>query len=94
MRSVRASCWNGRRLPTARSPSHGGSSYRVLVLPLVETMTPELLAKIGELVRAGLTVIGTPPVKSPSLVGFPQCDETGEVPRRRTSGEAAKRPRR
>jgi hypothetical protein len=53
----------------------GGSSYRVLVLPLVETMTPELLAKIGELVRTGLDVIGTPPVKSPSLVGFPQCDE-------------------
>lgn len=52
----------------------GGSSYRVLVLPLVETMTPDLLAKIGELVRAGLTVIGAPPVKSPSLVGFPQCD--------------------
>jgi hypothetical protein len=47
----------------------------VLVLPLVETMTPELLAKIGELVRTGLDVIGTPPVKSPSLVGFPQCDE-------------------
>jgi hypothetical protein len=54
----------------------GGSSYRVLVLPLVETMTPELLANIGKLVRAGLTVIGTPPVKSPSLVGFPKCDET------------------
>lgn len=53
----------------------GGSSYRVLVLPLVETMTPELVAKIGELVRAGAVVIGTPPVKSPSLVGFPQCDE-------------------
>jgi hypothetical protein len=53
----------------------GGSSYRVLVLPLAETMTPELLAKIGELIRAGAVVIGTPPVKSPSLVGFPHCDE-------------------
>ncbi len=53
----------------------GGSSYRVLVLPLVETMTPELLEKIRTLVREGATVIGTPPGKSPSLVGFPQCDE-------------------
>ena len=52
-----------------------GSSYRVLVLPLVATMTAELLAKIEELVRAGVTVIGVPPVKSPSLTGYPKCDE-------------------
>jgi hypothetical protein len=54
----------------------GGSSYRVLVLPLVETMTPELLTRLDQLIRAGLTVIGRPPIKSPSLVGFPECDET------------------
>ena len=34
-----------------------GMSYRVLVLPQVETMTPALLAKIEELVAAGATVI-------------------------------------
>jgi len=54
-----------------------GSSYRLLVLPQVETMTPALLAKIRDLVKAGATVVGTPPVKSPSLSGYPACD--GEV---------------
>ena len=52
----------------------GGSSYRLLVLPQVETMTPGLLGKIRDLVEAGATVVGTPPVKSPSLSGFPICD--------------------
>lgn len=55
----------------------GGSSYRLMVLPQVETMTPALLAKICDLVKAGATVVGTPPVKSPSLSGYPTCD--GEV---------------
>jgi hypothetical protein len=55
----------------------GGSSYRLMVLPQVETMTPGLLAKIRDLVKAGATIVGTPPVKSPSLAGYPACD--GEV---------------
>ena len=37
-------------------------------------MTPALLRKIKELVEAGATVIGPPPVKSPSLSGYPGCD--------------------
>lgn len=52
----------------------GGASYQVLVLPDVETMTPELLAKIASLVKAGATVVGNPPSKSPSLVNYPACD--------------------
>ena len=52
-----------------------GMSYRVLVLPQMETMTPTLLRKVKELVQAGATVIGPPPAKSPSLVGYPQCDD-------------------
>jgi hypothetical protein len=52
----------------------GGGSYRVLELPDVETMTPELLSKIAELVKAGATVVGNPPSKSPSLVNYPDCD--------------------
>jgi len=60
----------------------GGTSYRVMVLPKSDTMTPELLTKITELVNAGATVIGAPPVKSPSLSGYPKCD--GEV--RKLSG--------
>jgi hypothetical protein len=55
----------------------GGSSYRLMVLPQVETMTPGLLATIRDLVKAGATIVGTPPVKSHSLAGYPACD--GEV---------------
>ncbi|MBT7297858.1 MAG: hypothetical protein HN849_00005, partial [Victivallales bacterium] len=51
-----------------------GSKYRVLVLPGVSTMTPETLTKIDELVQAGATIIGNPPVESPSLVNYPACD--------------------
>jgi hypothetical protein len=51
-----------------------GTSYRVLVLPERETMTPALLKKVRELVRAGATVVGPRPRKSPSLSGFPVCD--------------------
>lgn len=51
-----------------------GMSYRVLVLPPGDTMTPELLAKIKELVEAGATVIGSRPARSPSLRGYPDCD--------------------
>lgn len=51
-----------------------GMSYQVLVLPEVETMTPRLLRKIEELVKAGATVVGGPPAKSPSLSHYPACD--------------------
>ncbi|MBN2296059.1 MAG: hypothetical protein JXM70_26745, partial [Pirellulales bacterium] len=52
----------------------GGTSYRLMVLPQVETMTPELLTKIESLIKAGATVVGVQPVKSPSLSNYPQCD--------------------
>ena len=35
-----------------------GMSYRLLVLPEAQTMTPKLLARIAELVEAGATVVG------------------------------------
>ncbi|MEO1235665.1 MAG: glycosyl hydrolase [Planctomycetota bacterium] len=53
----------------------GGSSYRLLVLPRSETMTPGLLEKLIELVEAGATVYGAPPLASPSLSGYPEVDE-------------------
>jgi hypothetical protein len=52
-----------------------GMSYRVLVLPKVETMTPALLGKVKDLAEAGATVIGAPPLKSPGLSDYPRCDE-------------------
>ena len=51
-----------------------GSSYSLMVLPEFDTMTPEFLKKIESLVKAGATVVGSAPVKSPSLVGYPKCD--------------------
>ena len=52
-----------------------GMKYRVLVLPMMETMTPSLLGKIRDLVEAGATVVGPRPRKSPSLSGYPTCDQ-------------------
>ncbi|WP_214070566.1 glycosyl hydrolase [Mucilaginibacter sp. dw_454] len=52
----------------------GGASYRILVLPLVATMTPALLTKIEQLVKDGATIVGMPPIKSPSLANYPACD--------------------
>ena len=53
----------------------GNYVYTVSPLPKVETMTPQLLRRIKELVEAGATVLGTRPLKSPSLAGFPECDQ-------------------
>lgn len=51
-----------------------GARYRILVLPLVKTMTPALLRKIETLIADGAIVVGVPPVKSPGLSGYPECD--------------------
>jgi len=51
-----------------------GMSYRALVLPGAETMTPQLLGRLAELVEAGATVIGSRPVKAPGLSDYPRCD--------------------
>ncbi len=52
-----------------------GMEYSVLVLPKQETMRPEMLACIEKLVKDGLTVVGSDPVRSPSLEGYPDADE-------------------
>lgn len=52
----------------------GGSAYQILVLPETPAMTPHLLRKIASIVRDGATVFGPPPVRSPSLERYPQCD--------------------
>jgi len=52
-----------------------GTSYRVLVLPELVTMRPEVLRKIRDLVKSGATVLGSPPSRSPSLENFPKCDQ-------------------
>ncbi|ANH83822.1 hypothetical protein A8C56_09605 [Niabella ginsenosidivorans] len=52
-----------------------GTQYRVLVLPPQTTMRPEILEKIGQLIEAGLLVIGAPPWVSPSLQNYPHADQ-------------------
>lgn len=52
-----------------------GTSYRLLVLPELDTMRPELLRKLRDLIAAGGAVLGPPPTRSPSLQDYPACDE-------------------
>jgi len=51
-----------------------GMSYRVLVLPPIESMTLPVLRKIRDLVAGGATVLGPKPRKTPSLAGYPDAD--------------------
>ena len=52
-----------------------GTRYKVLVLPKQETMRPEVLEKIKELVNKGATVLGPAPTRSPSLQNQPEADQ-------------------
>lgn len=52
-----------------------GTQYRVLVLPKLETMRPELLTKIKQLVYDGACVLGPAPRCSPSLQNQPEADK-------------------
>jgi hypothetical protein len=52
-----------------------GMSYRILVLPKLETMRPELLKKIKELVLQGAVVLGPAPKYSPSLQNYKEADQ-------------------
>jgi len=51
-----------------------GMSYRLLVLPKLETMRPELLSKIKSLVEQGAALLGPRPSRSPSLQDYPRAD--------------------
>lgn len=51
-----------------------GTQYKILVLPKLETMRPELLKKIQQLIIDGAVVLGPAPDHSPSLQNQPQAD--------------------
>ncbi len=53
----------------------GGASYHLMVLPIVRSMTPELISKIASLVEQGATIIGNPVDQSPGLANYPACDQ-------------------
>lgn len=52
-----------------------GMTYRILVLPKLETMRPELLQRIEQLVKAGGVVLGPKPKRSPSLQNHQDADK-------------------
>jgi hypothetical protein len=51
-----------------------GMEYSVLILPKINTMRPELLRKLRQLVSDGLVMIGPAPEKSPSMKDYPKAD--------------------
>ncbi len=53
-----------------------GARYRVLVLPDSELLSPEIATVLRDLVRAGATVIGPRPTRSPGLTDYPAADAT------------------
>ena len=55
-----------------------GTQYRILVLPKLETMRPELLDKIKKLIEDGAVVLGPAPKRSPSGESFPTADRQVE----------------
>ena len=66
---------HGATVENGRITLASGASYAVLILPPNDAdMTPRTLQRIGELVRAGATVVGPRPQHSPSLADFPECD--------------------
>ena len=55
-----------------------GTQYRILVLPKLETMRPELLAKIKKLIEDGAVVLGPAPKRSPSGESYQTADRQVE----------------
>jgi len=53
-----------------------GLAYSILLLPDTKWATPELLVKLRQLIQAGAVISGPKPLYSPSLEGYPGCDQT------------------
>ena len=54
----------------------GGTSYRLLVLPPLDTMSVHALENVGRLMDAGVSVCGmAKPIRAPGLVGHPGASE-------------------
>lgn len=51
-----------------------GTQYRLLVLPALKTMRPELLLKIKKLIEDGAVVLGPAPERSPSMQDYETAD--------------------
>ncbi len=51
-----------------------GMSYRLLVLPETDRMTPEVARKVRDLAAGGAAVLGPRPARSPSFRDYPNAD--------------------
>lgn len=66
---------HGATVEAGRIKLASGASYAALILPPSDVnMTPPVLERLRDLVRAGATVVGPRPNHSPSLTDYPQCD--------------------
>jgi len=65
-----------------------GMSYRLLILPRVDAMTPTLALKLEQMVQAGATIVGTRPRQSPSLEAFGKADKQLSLVCERLFGES------
>jgi hypothetical protein len=66
---------HGAKVKHGRLTLPSGASYAALILPPDDrNLTPTVLHRLRELVRAGATVIGPRPEHSPSLADFPRSD--------------------
>ena len=52
-----------------------GTQYKILVLPKLQTMRPELLAKIKQLLYDGAVILGPAPERSPSGQNYGEADQ-------------------
>lgn len=67
---------HGATVEKGRLTLPSGARYAALILPKTETeMTPALLTRLAELVKAGATVIGPSPQRSPGLTDYPKADQ-------------------
>jgi hypothetical protein len=66
---------HGATVQDGRITLASGANYAVLILPPDDrNLTPPMLQCLGNLVRAGATVVGPRPQHSPSLEDYPECD--------------------
>ncbi len=52
-----------------------GMSYRVMMIPNEKAIDLEVLRKLEQLVKQGMTLIGSRPAEATGLTGFPQSDQ-------------------
>ncbi len=72
---INAEVLNGRaKVVNGKLVLPGGMSYKLLVLPKLSTMRPELLKTITKLVNDGLAILGPKPERSPSLQNYGAAD--------------------